>query len=228
MLLLLLPPLLLGASSGDRTSTHPPHLLLFPLCSAELPSGDYVEPSIPLCIQRQGVRLLAMLSSDVAGAGQVQAAGWIPWLQDLALSQDLKLSSCASRALLHIESTAAMQRPGLAGLALSHLPLHAVPAPLLPSEQASAAAAAAAAAEAALAAEPALPGSPPVSPPRGPGGGSPGVAAEAAELLGEVRYAVSQARRRLDRKLDAVRPPLPPEQRLVMQVGGWVGGGAGR
>lgn len=43
--------------------------------------------------------------------------------------------------------------------------------------------------------------------------------AEAAEMLGEARHALVQVRRRLDRKLDAVRPPLPPEQRLVMQDG---------
>lgn len=39
-------------------------------------------------------------------------------------------------------------------------------------------------------------------------------------MLGEARHALVQVRRRLDRKLDAVRPPLPPEQRLVMQASG--------
>lgn len=179
---------------------------------AELPSsaGTYVEAAIPLCIQRQAVRLLAMLACDKAGAGEVEAAGWIPWLQDLALSQDLKLSSCASRALLHIESAAATERPGLTGLALSRAALRGSGAPLLPTEQHGSAVAAAC-------------GSPGGSPPRGapgsPDGEAAGVVAEAAEMLGEARHALAQVRRRLDRKLDAVRPPLPPEQRLVMQVG---------
>ncbi len=118
-----------------------------------------------------------MLASDKAGAAAVQDAGWIPWLQDLAVSSDLKLSSCASRALLHIESATAAQRPGLAKLAL---PLHAMPAPLLPLEQQGAAAAAAAAAAAgqAAAGDAARPPSP--------------VVAEAAEMLGEARQKMAQ------------------------------------
>ena len=145
--------------------------------AAELPSsaGAYVEDGIPLCIQRQAVRLLAMLASDKAGAAAVQDAGWIPWLQDLAVSSDLKLSSCASRALLHIESATAAQRPGLAKLAL---PLHAMPAPLLPLEQQGTTAAAAAAAGQAAVGDAARPPSP--------------VVAEAAEMLGEARQKMAQ------------------------------------
>ena len=135
-----------------------------------------MEDGIPLCIQRQAVRLLAMLASDKAGAAAVQDAGWIPWLQDLAVSSDLKLSSCASRALLHIESSAAAQRRGLTKLAL---PLHAVPAPLLPLEQQAAAAAAAGAGQAAVG-DAARPPSP--------------VVAEAAEMLGEARQKMAQVR----------------------------------
>ncbi|EFN53770.1 hypothetical protein CHLNCDRAFT_136410 [Chlorella variabilis] len=195
---------------------------------AELASGagEYVEAGTPLCIQRQAVRLLAMLASEVAGAGEVQEAGWIPWLQDLAVSTDLKLSSCASRALLHIESAAATQRPGLdlAQLAArGRLPhLHAAPAPLLPTEhQGAAAAAAAAAADAAdmgVAADGA----------DGPGGvgreeEARGVGTEAAEaaaeMLGEARLALAQARRRLDRQLDVVRAAVPDKERLVLQDG---------
>lgn len=150
-----------------------------PVTRAELPSsaGAYVEEGIPLCIQRQAVRLLAMLASDNAGAAAVQDAGWIPWLQDLAVSTDLKLSSCASRALLHIESAAAAQRPGLTKLAL---PLHAVPAPLLPLEQQGAAAAAAAAGAGQAAGDAVRPPSP--------------VVAEAAEMLGEARQKMAQVR----------------------------------
>ena len=136
-----------------------------------------MEEGIPLCIQRQAVRLLAMLASDNAGAAAVQDAGWIPWLQDLAVSTDLKLSSCASRALLHIESAAAAQRPGLTKLAL---PLHAVPAPLLPLEQQGAAAAATAAGAGQAAGDAARPPSP--------------VVAEAAEMLGEARQKMAQVR----------------------------------
>lgn len=206
-----------------------------------------------------------------------------PRPQDLAASQDLKLSSCASRALLHIESATATQRPGLAGLAL---PLHALPAPLLPAEP------------------PPSPGTGPGSP-LGPGLGMGGagagaqgspaaqaaeaVVAEVEEMLGGARHRMNQVRaraarlclyaagllcrgarsgqrgclrlppptlsprlailhcrsrvtmprplitiplllptphqvkRRLDRSLDAVRPPVPEGQRLVMQVGGWWG-----
>lgn len=136
-----------------------------------------MDDGIPLCIQRQAVRLLAMLASDKAGAAAVQDAGWIPWLQDLAVSSDLKLSSCASRALLHIESSAAAQRRGLTKLAL---PLHAVPAPLLPLEQQAAAAAAGAGAGQAAAGDAARPPSP--------------VVAGAAEMLGEARQKMAQVR----------------------------------
>ncbi|KAL4419867.1 hypothetical protein ABPG75_006965 [Micractinium tetrahymenae] len=183
----------------------------------ELPSsaGKYVDAAIPLCIQRQAVRLLAMLACDKAGAGEVEAAGWIPWLQDLALSQDLKISSCASRALLHIESAVATERPGLARLALSRAALRSAGAPLLPTEQHGVADAAAAAA--AALGSPA--GGPQKGAPGSPRGEAAGMVAEAAEMLGEARHALVQARRRLDRKLDAVRPPLPPDQRLVMQDG---------
>lgn len=180
-----------------------------PPLPAELPSsaGALVEGAIPLCIQRQAVRLLAMLACDKSGAGEVEAAGWVPWLQELALSQDLKLSSCASRALLHIESAAATDRPGLGRLTLGQAARRGAGAPLLPTEQHGSAAAAPGGG---------LQGGAPGS----PGGEASGVVAEAAEMLGEARHALVQARRRLDRRLDAVRPPLPPEQRLVMQVRG--------
>jgi hypothetical protein len=178
-------------------------------------AGEYVEGGIPLCIERQAVRLLAMLAGDQHGAAAVQDSGWVPWLQALAVSTDLKLSSCASRALLHIESAAATQRTGL-DISLFAAerrlpPLHAGPAPLLPSEQQGAAAAAAAAAATAADAG----GS------SGQEARSPGVeAAEAAaEIIGDARLALAQVRRRLDRQLDIVRPAVPPQHRLVMLDG---------
>jgi hypothetical protein len=209
-----------------------------PSLPAELPSaaGDFVESGIPLCIQRQAVRMLAMLGSDVAGAAAVQRAGWIPWLQELAVSQDLKLSSCASRALLHIESAAATQRRGAlaslaapAAAAAAALPpplllLRPLQEPLLPSLADAAEAAAAAEEATADESDGAAAG----------GGTSPGgassscsgssVAAEAAEVLDDARQALAHVKRRLDRQLDAVRPPVPPAQRLVMQVGFWWAG----
>lgn len=60
--------------------------------------------AIPLHIQRQVIRLLALLSMEIGGAEALVRTSWIPWLQHLAASEDCKVSSHASRALLHIET----------------------------------------------------------------------------------------------------------------------------
>lgn len=150
-------------------------------CCALPSSGDSVSPTTPT----------SNFQTLVTRTTQTQPHLCV--LQDLAVSQDLKLSSCASRALLHIESAAATQRPGLSKLAL---PLHCVPAPLLPVEQPSAAAGVGDLEQ--------LLGSP--SRHLGGGGSSNGgsssspsraaeaVVAEAAEMLGEARHALAQVR----------------------------------
>jgi hypothetical protein len=65
--------------------------------------------SIPVKLQRQISRILALLSIDVDGAESIVRHQFIPWLQHLAASDDCKVSSNAARALLHIE---AAQRSG--------------------------------------------------------------------------------------------------------------------
>jgi hypothetical protein len=151
------------------------------------------------------VRLLAMLAGDVAGAARVQREGWVPWLQRLAVSTDLKLSSCASRTLLHIESAAATQRPGLASLAAAAAAGRGSGAPLLLPPPVGDAGGAAAAGDA--------------SGEAGQRTVSVEAAEAAAQMLGEARLALAQARRSLDRRLDAVRAAVPSQERLVLQDG---------
>ena len=65
--------------------------------------------AIPVKLQRQISRILALLSIEVDGAESIVRHQFIPWLQHLAASDDCKVSSNAARALLHIE---AAQRSG--------------------------------------------------------------------------------------------------------------------
>lgn len=71
-----------------------------------------VDDALPLSVLRQVTRLLALLSADISGAGALAEGGWVPWLQRHAAATDCKISSCAARALLHVESAAAMFRGG--------------------------------------------------------------------------------------------------------------------
>jgi hypothetical protein len=177
-----------------------------------------------------------MLAAEPQGAAAVRAAGWVPWLQRLVLSGDLKLSSSAARALLHIESADAAARSVPAGLAelAAHggAALRASP-PLLPSTAEGASYNDANGAH--------EQGGWSIAAHNGAGMGDGGWGAHvggageqaqqaqrglgeeaadaAAELLGEARAKLAQARRRLDRRLDAVRPPVPEQDRLIMQVG---------
>lgn len=66
--------------------------------------------SIPISLQRQASRVLALLSVERSGAAAVVTNGWVPWLQWAAGSSDCKVASCAARALLHVESAAATLR----------------------------------------------------------------------------------------------------------------------
>lgn len=71
-------------------------------------SAVELESALPLPVARQVTRLLALMSADISGAdAMVSDVRWIPWLQERVQSKDCKISSCASRALLHIESAAA-------------------------------------------------------------------------------------------------------------------------
>ena len=65
---------------------------------------------IPVPVQRQVSRLLAIMSIENSGAEAIAHSGWVPWLQHLAASADCKVSSNAARALLHVEAS---QRSGL-------------------------------------------------------------------------------------------------------------------
>jgi pimeloyl-ACP methyl ester carboxylesterase len=83
---------------------------------SELNLSDFFEDALPLCVRRQTARLLALLSADQNGAVAIQEGGWVPWLQHLAVTSDCKLSSSAARTLLHIESARAVERIGGLGL----------------------------------------------------------------------------------------------------------------
>lgn len=56
----------------------------------------------------------------------------MPWLQNIAVSTDCKVSSCAARALLHIESAGAQQRHPVPVLPWSVAKLPRSPPQLLP------------------------------------------------------------------------------------------------
>ncbi len=60
---------------------------------------------------RQSIRMVALLSVDLPGAAAVAAEpGWLPDLQKLTSSDDCKVSSCAAKALLNVESAAAVSK----------------------------------------------------------------------------------------------------------------------
>ncbi len=59
---------------------------------------------IPVKLQRQISRLLALISMDINGSESIVRNNFIPWLQRLAASDDCKVSSNAAKALLHIEA----------------------------------------------------------------------------------------------------------------------------
>lgn len=90
-------------------------------------SKDFFNSDLSMCVQRQASRLLAVLSADYDGAKAIEQAGWVPWLQHLAVSEDCKLSSNAARALLHIDSARSVDRanhgfPAVAQAPRSFLP----------------------------------------------------------------------------------------------------------
>ncbi len=60
---------------------------------------------------RQAIRMVALVSVDLPGAAAVAAEpGWLPDLQKLTGSDDCKVSSCAAKALLNVESAAATSK----------------------------------------------------------------------------------------------------------------------
>lgn len=69
--------------------------------------------ALPLSLTRQVARLVAVLTADVGGAAELATSAnhWLPWLQQVAAERDCKASSCAAKALLHVESAAATVRP---------------------------------------------------------------------------------------------------------------------
>lgn len=66
--------------------------------------GSLWQENMPLKLQRQISRLLAILSTELNGAESLVQHDFIPWLQTLAASRDCKISSNAAKALLHIEA----------------------------------------------------------------------------------------------------------------------------
>lgn len=72
-----------------------------------------VDTAIPLFPLRQAIRIVALLSVDLPGAAAVASEpGWLPWLQRLTTSDDCKVASCAAKALLNVESAAALVGDG--------------------------------------------------------------------------------------------------------------------
>lgn len=61
-------------------------------------------PTIPVKLQRQISRLLALLSIEISGSESIVRNNFVPWLQFLAASEDCKVSSNAAKVLLHIEA----------------------------------------------------------------------------------------------------------------------------
>lgn len=60
---------------------------------------------------RQAIRMVALVSVDLPGAAAVACdPGWLQDLQELTGSDDCKVSSCAAKALLNIESAAAVHK----------------------------------------------------------------------------------------------------------------------
>ena len=69
------------------------------------------ERALPVAVERQVARLLALMSIDIFGANKIASnRKWIPWLQRKAKSMDCKISSSAARTLLHLESAAAFAK----------------------------------------------------------------------------------------------------------------------
>ena len=80
---------------------------------AQWESACGLESSTPLSPLRQAIRIVALLSVDVPGAAAIASEpGWLPWLQRLTTSHDCKVASCAAKALLNVESAAALVGDG--------------------------------------------------------------------------------------------------------------------
>lgn len=62
------------------------------------------DAAIPVKLQRQISRLLALLSIEISGSESIVRNNFVPWLQFLAASEDCKVSSNAAKALLHVEA----------------------------------------------------------------------------------------------------------------------------
>jgi hypothetical protein len=92
---------------------------------AVAPGAAAALSAAPLGVRRQVARMLAMLSGDADGAAAVAAGGWERWLRRAARSADLKAASSAARALLHLQSAAAVRgeasEPGPLAAALRRL-----------------------------------------------------------------------------------------------------------
>lgn len=172
---------------------------------SELNLSDYFEDALPLCVRRQTARLLALLSADQNGAVAIQEGGWIPWLQHLALTSDCKVSSSAARTLLHIESTRAVERTG--GLALvsmtssdgnrrgRHSTNMSTTKPLLPHRQEE---------EQDCSSD---------------DDDKDDDSSLNKSMVEAASAALANVRRDIERRLDALRPPLSPDSRLVLLDG---------
>jgi hypothetical protein len=174
---------------------------------SELNLSDFFEDALPLCVRRQTARLLALLSADQNGAVAIQEGGWIPWLQYLAVTSDCKVSSSAARALLHIESARAVERTGGLGLVSitssdgdrrgRHSTNMSTTKPLLPCRQEE-------------------------------GQDSNGSCDDGNDndnnsnnnsMVEAANAALANVRRGIERRLDALRPALSPDTRLVLLDG---------
>jgi hypothetical protein len=70
--------------------------------------AEEVQAGLPLlCLQRQAARLLSMLCLQPQLAASVAGGPWQLWLQAAAGSDDCRLASHASKALLHAQAAAA-------------------------------------------------------------------------------------------------------------------------
>jgi hypothetical protein len=63
-----------------------------------------------LCVQRQVARLLALLALVPEAAQQLAFSRWHSWLEQAAATGDCRLSSSATRALVHLDTVLAVQQ----------------------------------------------------------------------------------------------------------------------
>ncbi|KAK9804176.1 hypothetical protein WJX73_009170 [Symbiochloris irregularis] len=70
-------------------------------------AGATEGPELSSCVQRQTARLLAMVTAHMSSQ-QMRLGPWDGWLEEAAQSSDCKLSSHATRALLHLRSARAL------------------------------------------------------------------------------------------------------------------------